>query len=169
MQSINLNDINTILNSSLVSALLGSLVGGLITWWVTSRSLNKQFEYQKMVANEEKIKTLIEALVSVRSEIRDNTKNLYNSTLEMNDYELSLEPNLFTDDKLRKYRDIIEIEKGEEFIDKINECFQSMYGLYSYGDLLVPIFIEAKINEGEKIQIELAKEIEKQRKILNGN
>ena len=122
-------NINTILDSSLVSALLGSLVGGLITWLVTSRSLNKQFEYQKSVSDKERTKKLIEALISVKSEVKSNVKNLDNFTSGMEDSIISLKEDIFSDDKLRKYRDIIEIEKGAEFIDEISKCFEGMYGL----------------------------------------
>lgn len=159
-------NINTILDSSLVSALLGSLVGGLITWLVTSRSLNKQFEYQKSVSDKERTKKLIEALVSVKSEVKSNVKNLENFTSGMEDSIISLKEDLFSDDKFRKYRDIIEIEKGEEFIDEISKCFEGMYRLCNMEDL-VYIFVKPPINQGKKIQEILEKEIEVQRKIMS--
>ncbi|MDV8112734.1 hypothetical protein R3379_26795 [Bacillus sp. BAU-SS-2023] len=165
MQSINLNDINNILNSSLVSALFGSLVGGLITWWVTSSSLKKQVEYQNNIAREEKIKRLIEALVSVKSEMKSNIKELNDFTMGMEDSIIFLKENLISDDKFRKYRDIIEIEKGAEFIDKVSDCFEGMYRLCNTEDL-VYIFVKHQISQCKKVQDMLEKEIEKQRKII---
>lgn len=170
MNGGNLNEINTtlnaFLNSGLISALLGSLVGGLITWWVTSSSLKKQFRYQNKIAKEEKTKKLIEALVSVKSEVKSNVKNLDDFTLGMENSIISLKEDLFSNDKFRKYRDAIEIEKGEEFIDEISECFEGMYRLCNIEDL-VYIFVNYQIKQGKKIQDMLDKEIKEQRKNIN--
>lgn len=159
-------NINTILNSSLISALFGSLMGGFITWWATSSSLKKQFEYQNKVAKEEKIKILIKALVSVKSEMRDNIKNLDNFTSGKEDSTISLKEDLFSDDKFREYRDIIEIEKDQNFVDKISKCFEGMYGLYNH-ESLVYLFVETQIKQGKEIQEVLEKEIEAQREIIS--
>lgn len=128
-----INNILTILNSSIGSAIVGAILTFIITWW----SMKKQFKQQKEINDDMKLdeekketKALINYLNIIRDEMEYNINFLNEKKSNHGDF-IPVYEGLLKVDKFKKYEDKFDAKLNYKLMKKLYEFYDVMDNLYS--------------------------------------